>query len=65
VPEYETRPAREYDHEQKGVYPGGPTPEGVPPTPPIFKPFIPPADAPAAEPAPQAPPSEGSTEQGS
>jgi hypothetical protein len=61
--EYEVRPA-EYDHEQKGVYPGGPTPDGVPPIPPIFKPFIPPGGTPPAEPAPQAPPPEASAGQG-
>lgn len=62
MPDYETRPGPENDYEQKGVYPGGPTPEGVPPIPPIFKPFIAPSETPPAEPPAQAPAPEGSAE---
>jgi hypothetical protein len=65
MPKYETRPGPDFDHEEKGGYPGGPTPEGEPPKiPPLFKPFIPPSTPTPAETPTQPPPPEASAEQG-
>jgi hypothetical protein len=61
--DYEIRPGADFDHEEKGVYPGGPNPEGEPTIPPLFKPFDPSAPNPAETPA-KAPPPEAATQQG-
>lgn len=64
MPEYEIRPGPDFDHEEKGGYPGGPTPQGEPPIPPLFKPFIPPSTPTPAETPAQPPPPEATTAQG-
>lgn len=38
MPEHEMRPQPNFEHEEKGGYPGGPKPPGKPPIPPLFKP---------------------------
>jgi hypothetical protein len=64
MPDYEIRPAQDPDHEQKGGYPGGPQPDGLPPVPRIFKPFVPSDAPPPGDPPTQVPPPEATTAQG-